>query len=127
MYINLLIQIKNAQAVKKETVKTSYSKNDEVILDILAKNKFIDSFEKKGRGAKKILSINPKYDKGGDGAIRGIKILSTPSRHLYSGYQDIKSVKSGYGLLVISTPKGIITGREAKKIKLGGELFFEIW
>ncbi|MFH1759457.1 MAG: 30S ribosomal protein S8, partial [Patescibacteria group bacterium] len=52
---------------------------------------------------------------------------SKPSRRLYIGYQDLKPVKSGYGHALISTSKGVMTGMEAKKKKLGGELLFEIW
>ena len=126
MYTDLLTKIKNGQAVKKESVKSPYSKNDERVLEILEKNKFIKGFEKKGRGVKKILSVNLKYDEN-EGAIRGIKIFSKPSRHLYIGYKEIKPVRSGYGIMVVSTPKGIMTGGEAKKSKVGGELFFQIW
>jgi len=126
MYINLLTQLKNAQAVKKESIKVPYSKMDEAVLKILVKNKFVKDFEKKGRGVKKILSIDLKYNEG-EGAISGIKFISKPSRRLYIGYKEIKPVKHGYGLLVLSTPKGILTGQEAKKMKVGGEMLFEIW
>lgn len=126
MYTDFLIKLKNAQAVKKENVKLSYSKMDERILEILAKNGYIDVFEKKGRGVKKIISVRLKYENG-KGVINGIKFISKPSRRLYGGYKEIKPVKRGYGLLVVSTPKGIITGAEAKKTKVGGEFLFEIW
>jgi small subunit ribosomal protein S8 len=127
MYIDLLTKIKNAQAVKKEFVKVPVSKNDERILEILAAKKFISGFEKKGRGVKKIFNIKLRYEDNGRGAIHGIKFISKPSRHLYIGYKDIKPIRSGYGTLIISTPKGIMSGEEAKKMKLGGEAFFEIW
>ncbi len=126
MYIDLLTKIKNAQQVKKEFVKIPYSKNKERITEILAENKFVDGFEKKGRNPKKVLAIKLKYENR-EGAINGIKFLSKPSRHLYAGYKDIKLVKSGYGILVISTPKGIMTGKEARKQKVGGEMLFQIW
>jgi small subunit ribosomal protein S8 len=126
MYINLLTKIKNAQAVKKENVKVVYSKMDEKILEILKENGYIDDFQKKGRGAKRVLDIELKYQDG-KGVIKGIKFISKPSRHLYISYKDIKPVKRGYGLLILSTPKGILTGKEAKKMKVGGEMLFEIW
>lgn len=127
MYIDLLTKIKNAQAVKKENVKVPASKNDERILEVLASRKFIDGFEKKGRGIKKILSVKLKYEDSGKGVIQGTRLISKPSRHLYVGYKDIRPIRSGYGLLVISTPRGIMSGEEARKLKLGGEAFFEIW
>ncbi len=126
MYTNLLTQIKNAQAVKKEDIKTSYTKMDENILEILKKNHYIESFDKKGRGPKRILDVQLKYEKG-EGVINGIKFISKPSRRIYIGYKDVRPVKRGYGLLILSTPKGIITGKEARKMKVGGEALFQIW
>jgi small subunit ribosomal protein S8 len=127
MYINLLTKIKNAQAVKKENIKSSYSIMDGAILDVLSKKNFVGEVSVKGRAPKKVFEINLKYDKDGVGAIHGVKILSKPSRHLYTGYTDIYPVKQGFGLLVVSTPKGIMDGQSAKKAKIGGELLFEIW
>jgi len=126
MYINLLTQLKNAQAVKKESVKIAYSKMDERVLDILKENGYIDDFEKKGRGTKKILEINLKYPLSGS-AIEGVKFFSKPSRRLYIGCQEIRPVRRGYGLMILSTSKGILTGYEAKKLKVGGEMLFQIW
>lgn len=126
MYTGLLAQIKNAQAVKKEGLKVIYSKQAEKILEILVGGKYIEKFEKKGRGAKKNLAIYLKYD-GGQGVISGTKFISKPSRRIYLGYKEIRPVKSGYGMLVVSTSKGIMTGKEARKMKLGGEALFEIW
>jgi len=131
LYINLLTQLKNAQAVKKENIKFPYSKTDEAVLKVLTENKYINGFEKKGQRSKKFLDIRLKYEKGegaiGKGVINEIKFLSKPSIHQYVGYKEIKPVKRGYGLLVISTSKGIMSGQEAKKQKLGGELLFTIW
>jgi small subunit ribosomal protein S8 len=127
MYTDLLVKIKNAQAVKKENVKLSYSIMDNAILDILSKKNFVGEVSVKGRAPKKVLDANLKYDKDGSGAIHGVKILSKPSRHLYAGYTELYPVKQGFGLLVVSTPKGIMDGQSAKKSKLGGELLFEIW
>ena len=129
MYINLLIQIKNAQAVKRESIKFAYSKMDEKVLDILKENHYIEDFDKKGRGAKKILEIYLKYPKSESekGGIQGIKFISKPSRRIYIGYEKIRPVRHGYGLNVFSTSKGIFTGKEARKFKVGGEILFEIW
>ncbi len=127
MYTDLLVKIKNAQAVKSETVKSPYSIMDKAILDILEKKNFVGTVEVKGRAPKKVLDINLKYDTAGKGVISGVKILSKPSRHLYVGYEEIRPVKQGFGLLVVSTSKGIMDGSMARKSKLGGELLFEIW
>jgi len=68
-----------------------------------------------------------KYDEEKRGAIRGIKLVSKPSRKLYTGYRQLRPVRQGYGVGIISTPKGIMTVKEAKKQKVGGQLLFEIW
>lgn len=127
MYTDLLVKIKNAQAVKAESIKAPYSIMDKAILDILEKKKFIGAVEVKGRAPKKVFEINLKYDNAGKGVVTGVKILSKPSRHLYIGYEKIRSVKQGFGVLVISTSKGIMDGASARKAKIGGEVLFEIW
>lgn len=126
MYINTLIKIKNAQAVKKETVKVPFSNLDMAILEVLEKNKFIESAAKKGRMPKRIIEVRLRYENG-RGAINGIKLLSRPSRALYEGYKNIRLIKQGFGLVVLSTPKGILDGKTARKLKVGGQLLFQIW
>lgn len=126
MYINLLTQLKNAQAVKKESIKFAYSKMDEKILQILEENHYIGDFKKLGKGAKRILEINLRYP-ADRLAIEGISFVSKPSRRIYIGYKEIRPIRHGYGLMVLSTPKGIFTGKEAKKMKVGGEILFKIW
>jgi len=126
MYINLLTQLKNAQAVKKESIKFAYSKMDEKILQILEENHYIADFKRLGKGTKRIFEINLKYP-ADRVAIEGINFISKPSRRIYTGYKEIRSVRRGYGLMVLSTPKGIFTGKEAKKLKVGGEILFKIW
>jgi small subunit ribosomal protein S8 len=126
MYINLLTQLKNAQAVKKENVKIPYSKMDEGVLKILTSNNYIENFEKKGQKIKRYFDVKLKYVEN-KGAINGIKLISKPSRRIYVGFEKIRLVKSGYGLMVVSTSKGIMSGQEARKAKMGGLALFEIW
>ncbi len=127
MYLDLLTKIKNAQAVKKDSVKMPYSNMDFAVAEILAKNKFLEGAFKKGRLPKRVLDVKLKYDKTGRGAIQGVRILSKPSRKIYVGYKEIKPVRQGYGVLILSTPKGVMDGKEAKKNKLGGQVLFEVW
>ncbi len=123
MYIDLVIKIKNAQKARKDLLKTRHSKVDEAIIDVLARKGFVKSSEVKGKGYKKYVEIVL----GGKREIQGVKILSKPSVKKYIGYQDIKPVKNGFGTLVISTPRGIMTGSDAKKAGVGGQLLFEVW
>ncbi|MCL4392263.1 30S ribosomal protein S8 [Patescibacteria group bacterium] len=123
MYIDLIIKIKNAQKAKKETVKSRYSKLDKAVVDILEMKGFVKNSEVKGKGYKKYIEMNVMGRK----TIQGIRILSKPSVKQYLGYRDIRSVKSGFGTLILSTPKGILSGSDAKKLGVGGQLLFEIW
>ncbi len=127
MYLDLLTKIKNAQAVKRESVKMPYSEMDSNVADVLTKFKYIEGSSKKGRAPKRVLEVKLRYDKEGKGVVQGVNALSRPSRRLYAGYRDIRPVRQGYGLLVISTPKGIMDGKSAKQQKLGGQLLFQIW
>ena len=126
MYINLLTKIKNAQAVQKENVKVPCTKMDEKIVDILIKHGYLKDAEKKGRNPKKVIDIKLNY-KDKKGVIRGVKFISKPSRRIYVGYRDVKLVKGGQGMVLLSTPKDIMTGKEVRKMKIGGEALFEIW
>ena len=123
MYIDLMIKIKNAQKAGRESMKTRYTKMDKAVADILQKRGFIKNAEIKGKTYKKYLELDLKSERN----IAGIKFLSRPSLHRYSGYAEMRKVKGGYGLLIVSTPKGILSGDEAKKNKVGGELLLEVW
>ena len=67
-----------------------------------------------------------KYENG-VGSVTDIKMVSKPSRRMYSGKEELRPVKNGYGISVVSTSKGIMTGGDAKKAGVGGEMLFEIW
>lgn len=123
MYIDLLTRIKNTQAAGKKTLKVPYTKADHTILTILKRAGYLKEIEIKGRAFKKVIEIHLNPER----PIQGIRFLSRPSLRRYAGYRDIRSVKGGYGLLVVSTPKGILAGAEARKLRVGGELLFEIW
>lgn len=127
MYIDLLTKIKNAQQARKEFVKLGFSNMDLAVAELLAKNNFVESAVKKGRLPKRVIEIKLKYQGRNIGAISGVKFLSKPSRRLYAGYKDLRLIRQGYGMAVISTPQGVMTYKEARKQKLGGEILFEIW
>ncbi len=126
MYTDLLTKIHNAQRAKKPSLKVAYSNMDMAIAEILAATGFVLSAAKKGRAPKRIIEIELKYN-GEQGAISNIKFLSLPSRRLYAGYKEMRSVRQGFGVAVVSTPNGIMTSRQARKQKVGGQLLFEIW
>lgn len=127
---DMLTQITNAQAVNKESVVLPFSRIKFDIANVLKTSGYLAGVEKKKRKTKKseqeLMSVVLKYDEYGP-AVSGTKLISRPSRRMYVGSSQIKPVKSGHGISVISTPKGIMSSKEARKQKLGGEILFEIW
>ncbi|OIO45729.1 MAG: 30S ribosomal protein S8 [Candidatus Nealsonbacteria bacterium CG_4_10_14_0_8_um_filter_35_10] len=123
---DMLNRIRNAQAVLKLTVDVPISKIKLEICQILAREGLIKGFEKKGRKNKKIIQIALQYD-GKIPAISGMKRISKPGQKIYLPYKKIRKVKGGYGLSIISTSKGLMTNKEARKKRLGGEVICEVW
>jgi len=124
-------RIRNAQAVLHPTVEVPFSKLKYRIAEILEKEKFIDKVEKsKGRdntrSKKKFFRIVLKYNEKVP-AISGIRKISKSGQRIYTGAKDIRPVRSGYGISILSTSKGLMAGKEAKKQKLGGEIICEVW
>lgn len=120
-------RIKNAQAVNHQTVAIPFSKLKFEIAKVLEKQGFIEKIEKKGKKVKKIIEITLKYDKDKTPAISGIKRISKPGQRIYRPAVNIKKVRGGYGILVVSTSEGLMTNKEARKKKLGGEIICEVW
>lgn len=122
---NMIIAIKNAGNAGRDTLAVPHSKLKESIMDILKKESFIKNFEIKG-DKKKTIHIS-LFSENRVPKIKGVKRISKPSKRVYQKYSEIRSVKSGYGALIISTPSGVMSGRDARKLKLGGEVMFSIW
>src|SRR3989344_4966146 len=121
-----LIQIKNAGATGKETVSAPYSKFRHAVLEALLKAGYIASLEKKARKQKKILEVGVLY-KNGNPRIEGVKKVSKLSRRIYTGVKNTWHVRQGFGDLFLSTSEGVLTAKEARKKRVGGEALFEIW
>ena len=124
---DMLNRIRNAQAVRHQTVEISFSNLKLKIIQILIKENFITNFKKIRRKGQKIIRIYLKYTKENLPFISGLKRISKPGQRIYKKANEIKKVKGGYGVSIISTSKGIMTNKEAKKNNLGGEVICEIW
>ena len=118
---DMLTRIRNAQKAEHKSVAMPLAKIKMEISKILKKEGYINDFSVKS--GKKILEIDLKFP----AAITEIKRVSKPGLRSYIKADKIKPVKSGYGIYVISTPKGLMTNKEAKKAGLGGEVLLEIW
>jgi small subunit ribosomal protein S8 len=123
----MLITIKNANNSQKESVAIPYSGLRHAIADCLAKTNYVSSVSKKtDKKDKAVLEITLSYE-GKKPRVSHVERISKPSRRIYIKAKEIKPVKNGRGLLVVSTPKGVLTGEEARKELVGGEVLFKIW
>ena len=123
---DMLTRIQNAYAVKKETVIVPYSKIKYNLAQVLAKENFITEVDRKGRGINRVLALKLNYIDQEPAVTKFLRI-SKPGQRVYAGYKDISKVRRGFGIIILSTPKGLFTDKEARKSKLGGEILCEIW
>ncbi len=123
---NMLIMIKNASLAGKDSVIFPYSKLKLAIGECLIKEGYIKSISKKVKKDQSVLEIELIYVDEKP-KITEVKRISKQSRRIYFGMKDIHTVKGGLGLLVLSTPKGILSGKNARKEQVGGEALFKIW
>jgi small subunit ribosomal protein S8 len=137
---DMLNRIRNAQAVLKPSVRIPWSNLKFKIAKTLQEEGFVGEVRKKGKKPRKYIEIELKYEtlkREVEGAVNplkevipvisGLKRISKPGQRIYKGYRQIRPVKGGYGIAIISTSQGIMTDKEARRRKLGGEILCEIW
>ena len=123
---DMLVRIKNAIMAKHKEVKIPHSKMKEKIAQVLKREGFIEDYEVIGEIPKKEILIKFKIYKG-ENAITDLKRISKPGRRIYVSKDEIPWVMNGLGIAIISTSKGILTDREARKNKIGGEVICYVW
>lgn len=123
---DLLTRIRNAIMVGKHEVSVPTSKLKTQVVEVLAKNGYVASYEViegSPRGTLHVVINEP----GETAKISEISKVSKPGRRVYSSANDLPTVKSGRGMIIVSTSKGLMTGKEAKKQRLGGEILVKVW
>ncbi|MBX4209139.1 30S ribosomal protein S8 [Candidatus Parcubacteria bacterium] len=123
---NLITNLKNGSAAKKDAVAVPHSNFTESVVEALSRKGYVKPGVKKGKKVQKTLEVGLIYVNG-KARINDVKRLSKPSKRLYKGYSEIFPVKQGYGSTFVSTPKGILSDDEVRKQKVGGEILFQIW
>jgi small subunit ribosomal protein S8 len=126
---DLLTRIRNAQRVGHKSVPVLASTMTARVLDVMKAEGFIDSYEVKKdetKSAQKLFTVWLKYFETGEPAISSSRRVSTSGRRIYKGYQDAKRVQSGLGISIISTSQGVMSDREARRRKIGGEILLEL-
>lgn len=122
-----LTRIRNAAMRRLEYTTLYYAKIVVSILDVFVARGFIDSYKVLENKGKQSIKVVLKYDENGDSAISEIKRISKPGRRVYKGRSELKRFKNGYGLIVVSTSKGVISNEDAYKANVGGEALCSIW
>ena len=124
---DMLTKIRNASLAKHDKVDISTSKMKLQIIKILKNEGFVKNFKKVTKDNFPFVRVYLKYDENKAPVIHGIERMSTPGRRMYTGYRDMPRVYNGYGVLVVSTSEGVITGKKAAESKIGGELICKVW
>ncbi len=124
---DMLSRIMNGIRIKAEGVDIPSSKMKATIADIMKKEGFISDFEESVKAGRKVLRLRFKYTGKSKNAINKVKRVSSPGRHIYVRSGKIPKVQSGFGTAVLTTSKGIMSDKEARKLKIGGEILFYVW
>jgi len=125
---DFLTRIRNANMVYKESVEAPSSKLKEIIAEVLTKEGYIKGYRIKVREGKKFIEVYLKYSPGrGERVITHLERVSRPGRRVYVSKDEIPRVRSGLGICILSTSKGILTGKEARRLGVGGEVLCYVW
>jgi len=124
---DMLTRIRNANQMKHKTVDVPASKLKMEILNVLKQEGYITDFERIDDGVQGTLRIKLKYLENEDRVVRGLKKISKPGLRVYAKTDDLPQVLNGLGIAIISTSRGIMTDREARKNKIGGEVIAYVW
>ncbi len=123
---DLLVRIKNANAMRHETVEVPSSKTKSAILAVLKQEGFIADYAV-SEGVKSVTTVTLKYTENNQRVIKGLKRISKPSLHVYAKSEDLPKVLNGLGVAIISTSQGIMTDKQARKLNIGGEVLAYVW
>ncbi|MBD5390401.1 30S ribosomal protein S8 [bacterium] len=123
---DMLTRIRNANAMRHETVEMPSSKTKTAMLTVLKDEGYIADF-KVTKDVKSVTTVTLKYTEDHQRVIRGLKRISKPSLPVYTTAEDLPRVLNGLGVAIISTSKGIMTDKEARKQKIGGEVLAYVW
>lgn len=124
---DMLTKIRNANSVKHEKVDIPLSRLKLEVVKILKNEGYVKNFKKISLNNQNYIRVFLKYDEKQKPVIHGIEAISTPGRRTYAGYKTMPRVFNGFGALIVSTNKGVITGKKAVDGQVGGELLCRVW
>lgn len=124
---DMLAILKTGVLAHKEDVIVKRSRLNENILEILKRESFISNYKAVDDKRQGLVKVYLKYEKNKTPLLSGLKKISKPGRRVYTKAKDVKSVYGGIGVALISTSQGLMTGKEAKEKRLGGEIICHVW
>jgi small subunit ribosomal protein S8 len=124
---DMLTKIRNANMARHEKVDIPTSRLKLEIVKILKTEGYIKNFKKIQTEGQNFIRIFLKYDEENNPIIHGLSKVSKPGRRVYTGYRDMPRILNGYGIMIVSTSDGVITGRKAVEKQVGGELICTVW
>lgn len=124
---DMLARIRNGALARHDRVEMPHSNLKKHIADVLKSEGFVDDVRESDGEGKKTLTLVLRYGRGKDSAIDGLRRVSAPGRRVYVRYDRIPRVRSGMGISILSTSRGVMTDRQAREQKVGGELLCEVW
>ena len=124
---DMLTRIRNANDAKHATVDIPASNMKKAIAEILVNEGYVKSFETIEDGKQGVIRITLKYQGNNQKVLRGIRRVSKPGLRIYASCEDMPSVMNGLGIAIVSTSKGIMTDKQARKENVGGEVLAFVW
>lgn len=124
---DMLTRIRNANKMRHETVEMAASNVKTAILTVLKNEGFIADFTTKSENNKNVTTVTLKYTDTNERVIKGLKRISKPGLRVYASHEELPKVLNGLGIAVISTSKGVMTDKEARKNQIGGEVLAYVW
>jgi small subunit ribosomal protein S8 len=124
---DMLTRIRNAVMVRHDTTEMPASKLKVAVLKILKEEGFISDYEVIKGKPERLIRVRLRYDNSNKSMISGIERVSKPGLRVYSQHNEIPRVYGGVGIAILSTPKGVVTGQQARKDGVGGEILCYVW
>ena len=124
---DLLTRLRNSTRAGHDTLKCPRSNLKLAILKILKNEGFISDFEEQPHKNQGMITIYPRYDQSSSAILRGVERVSKPSRRYYVKKDNIPEVRNGLGIAILTTPRGVLTGFQAKEAGVGGEVLCYVW
>jgi len=124
---DMLTRVRNAFRSGHPRVEIPHSRHKMAIAQVLKKEGYVGEITEIEKGGFKAIRIVLRYDDEGKGYLSGITMISKPGKRVYAGHEEIPLVMGGLGVNIISTPRGVMSGAEARKTRVGGEILCNIW